>query len=158
LVSVVESRLREGSAILGKIEIRQRVCRGPGCSVIFYICRSCDRGQRYHDNVCRHRARCAQRRQANRQYQASFTAKLDHAARQRAYTERQKLKKVTGQGSKTAGPSVTIDSAPTRAGVMMKDPEKDTLHGKPNPFRAHPEPGSGLVFCVVCGRAAPSPP
>lgn len=153
-MSVVESRFREGTAILPKIEIRQRVCRGPGCGIIFYICRPCDRGQRYHDGVCRHRARLAQRRKANQEYQASFVAKLDHAARQRAYTERKKLKKVTGQGSKTAGPSVTIESAPTRTGVITKKPEKEALHGRPNPFQAHQDAGSGLVFCVVCGRSA----
>jgi hypothetical protein len=51
--------------------------------MVFYICRSCDRGQRYYDDVCRQRARLAQRRKANREYQTRQAAKLDHADRQR---------------------------------------------------------------------------
>ena len=159
MAPVVEPRLREGTAILPEVEIRRRVCRGPECGMVFYICRSCDHGQCYHDDVCRHRARLAQRRKANRKYQASRAAKLDHADRQRAYIEGQRLKpeKVTGQGSETAGTSVTIDSASISTGIVAKKPESqapEALHGKPHPFPACQEASSGLVFCMVCGRSA----
>jgi hypothetical protein len=101
----------------------------------------------------------AQRRKANREYQASRAAKLDHADRQRAYIERQRLKpeKVTGQGSATAGASVTIDSALIGTGIVTKKPEpqaKEALHGKPNPFPARQKASFGLVSCIVCGRSA----
>jgi hypothetical protein len=101
----------------------------------------------------------AQRRKANREYQASRAAKLDHADRQRAYTERQRLKpnKVTGQGSETAAASVTIDSALISTGIVAKKPEtqaQEALHGKLNPFPARQEASFGLVFCIVCGRSA----
>ena len=153
---VVESRRWEGAGTLPEVEIRQRVCRGPECTIVFYICRSCDRGQRYHNDVCRHQARLAQRRKANREYQASHAAKLDHADRQRAYTERQRLKpkKVTGQGSKTADSSVTIDSALITTGVVTKKPEQQAPHAEPNPFPVCQKASSGLVSCIVCGRSA----
>jgi hypothetical protein len=101
----------------------------------------------------------AQRRKANREYQASYAAKLDHADRQRAYTERQRLKpkKVTGQGSETAGSSVTIDSALISNGIVAKKPEQraqEALHGKPNPFPARQKASFGLVSCIVRGRSA----
>jgi hypothetical protein len=65
--------------------------------------------------------------------------------------------KVTGQGSETAGASVTIDSALVSTGIVAKKPEpqaQEALHGKPNPFPARQEASSGLVFCIVCGRSA----
>jgi hypothetical protein len=104
----------------------------------------------------------AQRRKANREYQASRAAKLDHADRQRAYIERQRLKpeKVTGQGSETTGASATIDSALISTGIVAKKPEpqaQEALHGKPYPFPARQQASSGLVFCMVCGRSARLP-
>jgi len=100
----------------------------------------------------------AQRRKANREYQASHAAKLDHADRQRAYTERQRLKpkKVTGQGSESAGSSVTIDSALISAGVVTKKPdqqEQQAPHAESNPFPVCQKASSGLVSCIVCGRS-----
>jgi hypothetical protein len=135
----------------------------PAFEKVFYICRSCDRGQHYHDDVCRHRARLAQRRKANQAYQACGAAKLDHADRQRAYTERQRLKpkKVTGQGSETAGSSFTIDSVLTSPGVVTKKPEqqaRQARHAEPNPFPVCQKASSGLVACNKqqgCGRGAP---
>jgi len=58
-----------------------------------------------------------------------------------------------GTGSETAGSSVTIDSAAPSTGVIA--PEKEVLHGKPNPFRAHQETVSGVVPCMVFGRSVP---
>jgi hypothetical protein len=37
---------------------------------VFYLCRSCDRGQCYCGEYCRHQARLGQRRKANSKYQA----------------------------------------------------------------------------------------
>jgi hypothetical protein len=120
--------------------------------MVFYICRSCDRGQGYHNDICRHRARLIQRRKANHKYQASHAAKLDHADRQRAYMQRRRLKpkNVTGQGSETAGSSVTIASS--------REPEPKAqpgaLYANRHSFPATQQASSGLVFCIVCGRLA----
>jgi hypothetical protein len=155
LVPVVESRLREGTADLPELEIRQRVCRGPECGKVFYICRSCDRGQRYHDYACRHRARLEQRRNANRTYELSFAAKLDRCARQQVFRNRlkAKLQKVTGQGRETGSSSVSIDSA-RMISFMSKEPESQAFHTKLIPFPVAQKTGSGLVSCIVCGRYA----
>jgi hypothetical protein len=158
LVPVVESRLWEGTATLPEAGIRQRVCRGPECGIIFYICRSCDRGQCYCSEYCRHQARLAQRRKANREYQASFAAMLDHAAHQQAYRQRQKLKlkKVTGQGSETSTPSVTIDSALIITGFVTKNPEQQARqapYAEPKPFWVCQKANSRLVSCIICGRS-----
>jgi hypothetical protein len=136
------------------IEIRQRACQGPACAIIFFICRSCDRGQRYHDEVCRHKARLEQRRQANGTYMQSFAAKLDHCDRQRAYRARLKLKKVTGQGSGTVGSSGSMDSALMHTSFVSKNLEQQPLHAKPLPFPASEKASYVLVSCLVCGRSA----
>jgi hypothetical protein len=154
LVPVVESRLREGTADLPELEIRQRVCRGPECGKVFYICRSCDRGQRYHDYACGHQARLEQRRNANRTYESSFAAKLDRCARQQAFRNRlkAKLQKVTGQCRETGSTSVSIDSA-MMIRFMSKNPESQVFHAKLIPFPVAQKTGSGLVSCIVCGRS-----
>jgi len=98
----------------------------------------------------------AQRRKANRKYQASYAAKLDHADRQRAYMQRQRLKlqKVTGQGSEAAGASVTI--AWSRKLEPKAQPE--ALYANQRSFPATQQASSRLVFCIICGRSASLPP
>ncbi len=54
------------------------------CLCIFWICRSCDHGDRYCQASCRQSARAEQRRQANRRHQRSLEGRLDHRDRQRA--------------------------------------------------------------------------
>jgi hypothetical protein len=49
----------------GEVVLRQRICRGSGCHVVFWICQHCDRGQRYCSPVCRGEARRRQHRTAN---------------------------------------------------------------------------------------------
>lgn len=49
----------------------ERRCHAPGCGVLFFICRSCYRGQRYCSGPCRQTARREQRRAANRRHQHS---------------------------------------------------------------------------------------
>ena len=52
---------------------------------MFYLCRHCDRGQRYCSARCREKSRRLQRREANRRHQRSPEGRLDHRDRQRAY-------------------------------------------------------------------------
>jgi hypothetical protein len=160
LASIVEFCLQEGTAILPNIEIRQRECRGPECRVVFYICRSCDRGQCYCSEYCRRRSRLAQRSKANRKYQASRAARFDHADRQRAYIELQKqqFEKMTGQGIEEAGVSVTIDSSLINTGIAVEkagqQAQQEACHAKPYFSKASRQTSSRLVFCIVCGRSA----
>jgi hypothetical protein len=121
-----------------EVILRQEVCR---CGRIFYICRSCDRGQRYCSEHCRQKARRQQRREANRRHQQSPEGRLDHRDRQRLYRERLALRqeRVTDQGSPASNSSGTM--RPDRA--------------EPDQIQQPSEPAldSGLMFCVRCGKA-----
>jgi hypothetical protein len=46
-----------------EVILRQRICLT--CGKLFWICRHCDRGQRYCSASCRHQAYCQKRRLAN---------------------------------------------------------------------------------------------
>jgi hypothetical protein len=68
------------------VVLRLRVCLR--CHVMFYICRRCDRGQRYCSPPCRVSALREQRRQANRRHQQTVAGRQDHRDRQRSYRKR----------------------------------------------------------------------
>ena len=112
-----------------QVPFRQRFCRAQACGAVFYVCRSCDRGQRYCSERCRDKARREQRRVANRRHRESVEGRLDHRDRQREYRRRLALLCVTDQGSGEEGCSSTLPLlmlAPVQAG--------------------------GEVICCVCGR------
>lgn len=69
-----------------QVDLRQRVCFA--CDALFWICRHCDRGQRYCSWLCRMAALLKQRRQANRRHQHSPEGRQDHRDRQREYRKR----------------------------------------------------------------------
>ena len=77
---------------------------------MFYICRSCYRGQVYCGDECRRRMRRQQRRAANRRHQQSWEGRLDHHDRQRAYRERRGLRRVTDHTSPAAFDSGSIEN------------------------------------------------
>jgi hypothetical protein len=113
-----------------QVLFRQRLCRGPGCGAVFYVCRPCDRGQRYCSERCRAKGRREQRRAANRRHQRSEEGRLDHRDRQREYRRRLARVRVTDQGSDAEYRSSTLPP-PSLVG-----------------FEAEP----GEVTCCVCGR------
>ena len=78
--------------------LRMRLCRGPGCGAMFFVCIGCYRGQRYCREACRETARRIQMRAANARYQRSNAGKISHRSRQRAYRTRLSMKNVTYQG------------------------------------------------------------
>jgi hypothetical protein len=67
---------------------RQRFCCAAACGARFFVCRACDRGQRYCSAACRAQARAQQRRTARQRHQRSVAGRLDHRDRQRAYRRR----------------------------------------------------------------------
>lgn len=113
-----------------QVVFRQRLCRGRGCGAVFYVCRSCDRGQRYCSERCRAKARREQRRAANRRHQRSEEGRLDHRDRQRQYRGRLAEPCVTDQGSGTTIRSSTLPLL-SLAGLEAVADE---------------------VICCVCGR------
>ena len=65
---------------------------------MFWICRSCDRGQQYCSERCRQKSRRQQRREANRRHQQSPEGRMDHRDRQREW-RRRRCSRVTDQSS-----------------------------------------------------------
>ncbi len=62
------------------------------------ICSQCDRGNIYCGQYCAQQARMESIREANQRYRMTFQGRLNHAACQQRYRQRQK-QKVTDQGS-----------------------------------------------------------
>jgi hypothetical protein len=112
-----------------QVLLRQRQCRAESCGAVFYLCRSCDRGQRYCSERCREKSRRQQRRTANRRHQRSDEGRLDHRDRQREYRLRL-VGRVTDQGSDGEVSSSTL-------GPLTEWPF---------------ETEAGAVFCRLCGR------
>ena len=72
-----------------------RICGYPQCRANFFVCVSCDRGQRYCSQECRAVVRCRQRREANPICKANEANNLRDRQRRR---ERQVQACVTDQG------------------------------------------------------------
>jgi len=123
---------------------RQRICHFPPCGVVFYLCRRCDRGQRYCSPRCREKALRLQRREANRRHQQSPEGRLDHRDRQREYRKRQRAR-VTDKSSLRASRCVNLTVPPVR------EPIEATLALDlgPSPEAEIPV---GWVMCQICGR------
>jgi hypothetical protein len=68
------------------------------CFAQTFICRLCDRGNRYCSSACSKQARRDSHNRANRKYAQTRKGKHNNAERQRRYRERQR-QKVTDQGS-----------------------------------------------------------
>ena len=126
---------------------RQRVCRFPPCRAVFYLCRHCDRGQRYCSSRCREKSRRRQRREANRRHQRSPEGRLDHRDRQRAYRRRWKAR-VTDQSSLPASPCVNLTAPPaSKPAEATREPER--LSAPSTTGLGEPV---GWVVCQICGR------
>jgi hypothetical protein len=113
-----------------QVPFRQRFCRAQACGSVFYVCRRCDRGQRYCSERCRDKARREQRRAANRRHQGSPEGRLDHRDRQREYRRRLVALRVTDQGSEAR-----IDFSNLLA-----------------PSALQPDRCGSEVLCRVCGQ------
>lgn len=68
------------------------------CHAQVIVCSRCDHGQRYCPGECRHEARSDSLKRAARKYQSSRAGRVNGAARQHRFRQRQK-QKVTYQGS-----------------------------------------------------------
>ena len=126
-----------------QVILLQLFCRAAGCGGLFFVCRSCYRGQAYCSQRCREKARRQQRRRANRKHQMSLEGRLDHRDRQAAYRRRCAARLVTDQGS--AGRQRLPILAVNATGERREVP-REAWHGH---------------FCVVCERSGrfidPSP-
>lgn len=132
--------------------LRLRVCHR--CCAPFWICRPCDRGQRYCSSQCRASARWEQHRQANRRHQQSPEGRLDHRDRQRAYRQRCAPRRVTDQSSPALVSSGNmrpwnfgLTQSAARIGPSTPQVGFRALAAWPRAARELPPPR-----CVICGR------
>ncbi len=144
MLPIVQSRLRAGMVIAPEVVLRQRSCHRRGCGIVFWICRSCDRGQRYCSNPCRLQARREQCRAANRRHQNSVEGRLDHRERQRSYRRR--------LGSRAC---VTDQASPVHVSDGRIPPPTIWLvaYGRSWAACRRGRARHGQLLCSVCGRA-----
>lgn len=96
-------------------ELREVVCKRRGCGRVFFVCRSCDRGQRYCGDKCRTWARMVSVVLARAAYALSDKCRERSRERQKRYRRRKALlamvekKSVTDQSSQTGQSAVCFD-------------------------------------------------
>jgi hypothetical protein len=86
------------------------------CAQQVHICRECDRGNQYCAGACAQIRRRESLHRAGERYQSSYRGACAHAARQRAWRERQ-TQEVTHQGSLPSTVSVTVAGNPTQTTI-----------------------------------------
>ena len=118
---------------------------------LFFICRSCDRGQSYCSQPCRRLQRRQQCRAANRRHQQSAEGRADHRDRQRAYRQRQQQARVTDQRRQRYGssfrlwePLAAYSKPRSFARRRQENRHAGTFWGSRPGFRP---------TCIRCGRA-----
>ena len=126
------------------VVLRQLFCRAAGCGAMFFICLSCYRGQTYCSRECRQKSRREQLRQANRRYQQSWEARLDHRDRQREY--RRRCCRVTDQSSQSPDSCGRIKPVLVPVSMQPAFSELDELHQRSR------KEGFQRLFCILCGR------
>ncbi|OLC12338.1 MAG: hypothetical protein AUH29_16285 [Candidatus Rokubacteria bacterium 13_1_40CM_69_27] len=78
---------------------------------MFFLCRHCDRGDRYCSGTCAERARRTSLREAGRRYQHSRRGRFRHAARQARYRAHRTANVLVDFGSSGVG-GVPLPSHP----------------------------------------------
>jgi len=125
--------------------LRPQVCRNGPCRTLFFLCPSCDHGQRYCSLPCRQHARLRQRRCANRRHQQSPEGRLDPRDRQRRYRRRQIQTRVTDQGSL----SIPYSPSCRSGGLYAEVPEQNAAALL---SRGTPRHAGVFICCHLCGR------
>ncbi len=139
-------RTRAGEGVL----LRERVCSG--CQFVFYLCKRCDRGQRYCSAVCRALARTQQFRAANARHQRSAEGRQDHRERQRSYRERKRANEQAPECP--ADPNVTYQSSHSLDSGSCCQSDSSP-HGPPQSKTHLPRPRCRVVpqlRCLRCRR------
>jgi hypothetical protein len=86
--------------------LRWRFCRAADCGALFFVCKHCDRGQRYCSEGCRNEGRRKSRSEASSRYQRSESGRIRHLLRQRAYRHKRSKASVTHQGYQQSIPPI----------------------------------------------------
>jgi hypothetical protein len=130
-----------------EVSFRQLFCREIGCGMMFFICRTCYRGQAYCSDGCRLRSRREQRRNANRRYQQDPEVRQDHRQHMRELRRQQRESRVIDQSSALASDSGTL-SPP-----LVKQSENGSRVEEVRDQAREPWRNRAIqIVCVICGR------
>ncbi len=124
------------------------VCARAECRQVFFLCRHCDRGDRYCSRSCAERARGASLHAAGRRYQHSRRGRLHHAARQARYrggrgAPREKVTPQTSHAPRPCG----IVTPPSALTVTRAAGQEDPVDADAADTRAPVR-----LQCARCGR------
>ena len=133
------------------VVLRQCTCRAEGCGALFFICRSCDRGQVYCSQPCRRLQRRLQCRAANRRHQQSPEGRADHRDRQRAYRQRQQQARVTDQRRQRYRSSFRLWEPLAAYSMPRRSVQRRQENSRADTF-CRSRPGFRPA-CIRCGRA-----
>ena len=144
-------------ACQGEVILRQRLCRGSDCHAVFWICRRCDRGQRYCSPACQAKARRQQRRNANRRHQQSPEGRQDHRDRQQEYRRRRsRFARVTDQASTSASAPSNMPAWDTRSARTATPVGSSAIAARrlalPVLWRCPENKRPPFLCCICCGR------
>lgn len=106
------------------------------CRAQVFICRRCDRGQRYCTAQCARISRRENQREASRRYQLSRRGRFAHAARARRHRARHKI--VTHQGSPGGSANGVLQAPPNDVAAAPANVVAQTAT-------------SGALHCSRCG-------
>ena len=133
---------------------RLRFCRASGCGARFFLCRACERGQRYCCAACRTQARTQQLRAARQRHQRSDEGRLDHRDRQRTYRRR-----LAQRPPAAVTPPLPTPPTPLKENVTDHASATEPTAGKvrASVWRWPARPQStltalGVLVCRWCGR------
>ena len=130
-------------------ELREVRCHRSCCSRVFWLCRRCDRGQRYCSEECRRHARERSVRKARRNYARKELGRENNRKRQRRYRARMTARQVLCTNRVTDHSSQKIGEQASWANVAASITcmSRVRAHHRPDVPRDF-EPG----HCSVCGR------
>lgn len=120
------------------------------CAEQVRICRGCDRGNRYCAGVCAALRRRESLLRAGKRYQRGYRGACAHAARQRAWRERQ-TQEVTHHGSIPTAVSVTVANRSTQTTTQGSHAHNEAFPQRPAALLEY----AALQVrarCSVCGR------
>jgi len=134
-----------GVACCEPVPLYERTCRAPGCHEVFYLCKRCDRGQRYCSSHCRALARRLRHRIASARYQHTPLGRLGHADCQHAYRERIRAR----SNQKVTDPSSTFLDSRSSCGCDDARPLPHP-HSTPRSQTRTPHPRNRIASCLRC--------
>lgn len=129
-----------------------RVCRYEPCGKVFYICRSCFRGQGYCSDLCKQFNRRMQCREANRKHQESEEGRLDHNQRQQDLYERQLEARSGGNEKNLTDPSSNTDCDGVTMNLSDSRDLRPTNTWPKESQEVHDDTSEAYPRCRICNR------